>query len=289
VHSRRAVPTQRSAKAFALAAFTGHLMTSVPVEAKTASKEAVNLESRSLTKNLKERPFSSQSLTRSRATWAARAPSGCLVTPRTCTALLLTSMAKSTYGWVSHTGSTTKKSTAKVPAAWARRNSAPPCPRRGAGPAQDAPDFGRPHPGAQLGQLALDAHAAPGTVLPCHAHDQLDGLIRQGRSSSCPLGPPLPPPPTRRLPVPTKQRLWLDEEHFPAGSGEQPGQRSQEGMVGRVVTGPAFDLALEDLQLVAKDDDLDLVLHSWANWGSDDQLQHAAANEVDDGTDHARA
>jgi hypothetical protein len=37
----------------------------------------VNLESRSLTKNLNERPLSSRSLTKLRLTWVAHALSGC--------------------------------------------------------------------------------------------------------------------------------------------------------------------------------------------------------------------
>src|SRR5207302_1661216 len=59
-HSRRAVPTNLSAYALALGERTGVLMTRLPSEANTSSKEVTNLESRSRIRNLKRRPLSSR-------------------------------------------------------------------------------------------------------------------------------------------------------------------------------------------------------------------------------------
>ena len=89
--------------------------------------------------------------------------------------------------------------------------------------------------------------------------------------------------------MPAQQRLGLDQERSPASSGEHPGQRGHEGAVCGPVPGPAFDLALEDLQLVAQDRDLHLVLHDRPGRGGDEQLQDAAEDQVDDRTEHARS
>src|SRR6266545_1398106 len=72
---------------------------------------------------------------RFRACWVTHAESGFLVTPRTCTLRDPSSMPNSTYMVRSQTGSTVKKSNARMPRAWARRNSLHDgLLRRGAGP-----------------------------------------------------------------------------------------------------------------------------------------------------------
>ena len=170
-----------------------------------------------------------------------------------------------------------------------------PCPalatagsRPEAGSPQDTAYGGSPHPDAQLGQLALDAHAPPTVVLPAQGDDQRNGLFSERRSSISSARPPPPPAPPRSLSVPAQQRLRLDEERSLASSRQDSGQRCHEGSVGGPVLGPAFDLALEDLQLVAEDHNLDLVLRGRAGRGGDEQLQDAAENQVDDRTEHAR-
>ena len=84
-HSRRSVPTNRSAYAFARGDRTGVLITRVPFPAKTSSNAAVNLLSRSRIRNLNRPARSPRSMSRLRACWAVQAPVGCAVTPRMCT------------------------------------------------------------------------------------------------------------------------------------------------------------------------------------------------------------
>jgi hypothetical protein len=81
VHSRRTVPTQRSANELALGAWGGVLITSIP----SASKAAVNFVSRSRSRNRKLVTRWSRSISRFRACCATQAPVGCAVTPTTCT------------------------------------------------------------------------------------------------------------------------------------------------------------------------------------------------------------
>jgi hypothetical protein len=88
--------------------------------------------------------------------------------------------------------------------------------------------------------------------------------------------------------VPAQQRLGLDQERSPASPREHPGQRGQDDPVCGPVAGPALDLAPEDLQLVAQDQDLHLVLHGRAGGGRDEQLQDATEDQVDDRVQHGR-
>jgi hypothetical protein len=53
---------------------------------------------------------------------ATHSPTGCDVTPSTCTWRLATSITNSAYSCCNNTVSTVKKSTARMPLAWARRN-----------------------------------------------------------------------------------------------------------------------------------------------------------------------
>jgi hypothetical protein len=75
-HSSRTVRTQRSAIAFARGDLTGVLITSIPSEANTSSKLAVNFASRSRIKNRNDRACSARSPARLRATWVTKNPVG---------------------------------------------------------------------------------------------------------------------------------------------------------------------------------------------------------------------
>ena len=137
-HPVEALRAYGSEKAFcvrvARGARTGALMTSVPSDLKTSSKLAVNFVSRSRTRNLIGRGASAKSPAKLRAAWVTKVLSGCSVTPRRCARRVACSIAKSTYRRLKNTVSTLKKSVARMPAAWALRNSAQVGPRRGAGP-----------------------------------------------------------------------------------------------------------------------------------------------------------
>ena len=63
----------------------GFVMASMPIEASTASKLAVNLVSRSRMRNRNCRPASSRSDAKLRATWVTQGPLGLAVTPSRCT------------------------------------------------------------------------------------------------------------------------------------------------------------------------------------------------------------
>jgi hypothetical protein len=78
--SRRTVPTHRSAEAFARGARTGVRSTSIASPAKTASNAAVNFISRSRIKNRTQPRSSPDSMSRFRACWATRSPTGREVT-----------------------------------------------------------------------------------------------------------------------------------------------------------------------------------------------------------------
>jgi hypothetical protein len=58
--------------------------------------------------------------------------------------------------------------------------------------------------------------------------------------------------------VPTQQRLRLDEEAGPAGSGQDAADRGEQGPVGRFQPGTR-DLATQDRKLVAQHHDLQVL------------------------------
>lgn len=96
MHSRRAVPTQRSAIAFARGARTGVLMIRTPREVNTSSKTLMYLASRSRMRNLTCSARSLRSMSRFRACWATQVPVGLVVTPMMWTARVVCSMKNST-------------------------------------------------------------------------------------------------------------------------------------------------------------------------------------------------
>ena len=73
---RRAVNTNLSAKAFALGARKGVLITLAPTDLITSSKGPTNLLSRSPIRKRNGRPRSSRTATRSRACWVTQGPAG---------------------------------------------------------------------------------------------------------------------------------------------------------------------------------------------------------------------
>ena len=151
--------------------------------------------------------------------------------------------------------------------------------------AEDAPDRRRPDPDAELGQLALDAYAAPAAVLPAQPQDQLHQLGAHGRPSRASLPSPGPPFPAPGFAVPTEQRRWRDQESSPAVPREQPAERSQKGAVNGPVPDAAVDLALQDPDVVTEDDQLD-VLVSVAASRRHDEGQNPAQPEVQEREGH---
>jgi len=101
----------------------GVRITSAPSERNTSSKLAVYFESRSRIKNRKEAWSSATSQDRFLACCVTQADSGLAVTPARRTLLVPSSMKKRAYSVFRNRVSTVKKSHARIPVAWARRNS----------------------------------------------------------------------------------------------------------------------------------------------------------------------
>ena len=95
-HSRRSVPTQRSATVLARGARIGVRTTRMPSEAKTTSNDRVNLASRSRTRTVGRRPASCRSQARFRACCVTQSLVGCSVQPAKKTRRMWSSMKNST-------------------------------------------------------------------------------------------------------------------------------------------------------------------------------------------------
>ena len=95
-HSRRIVPTKRSAIALARGDLTGVRMIWTPSLRKTSSKLIVNLASRSRMSHLAGTRRSPSDQTSWRACWVTHAPVGLAVAPPTWTLREPCSMKKST-------------------------------------------------------------------------------------------------------------------------------------------------------------------------------------------------
>jgi len=108
-----------------------------------------------------------------------------------------------------------------------------------------------------LAELALDPDVAPPRVLPGEAEDELADVRVDRRTSR--LSPrsvdPLPPD---ELAVPPEQRLGRDEERGPSLTTHEPSGRGEENPVDRSEP-RAPRLPAQDLQLVPKDRDLDVL------------------------------
>jgi len=99
---------------------------------------------------------------------------------------------------------------------------------------------------------SLDALVAPARVLPGQADNQLLQLLTDWRSSRSTRASPHA---SNQPPVPAQQRLWPDEEARPAGSGQRPTDRCQQGPVGGLEPW-TWDLAAQHAKLVALHEDL---------------------------------
>ena len=102
-------------------------------------------------------------------------------------------------------------------------------------------------------QLALDALVAPARVLLGEADDELLDVLVQRRSSV--LTARVGPCARHEATVPAQQRLGFHEQARPAGAGQCPAERREQGTVGGLEPGPG-DLAAEHGELVAQHQDL---------------------------------
>jgi hypothetical protein len=88
----------------------------------------------------------------------------------------------------------------------------------------------------------------------------------------------------RPAPMPAQQRLGLDEEARPTGSGQHAADRGEQGSVGGLELG-MLDLAVEHGELVAQDEDLQ-VLGGVPAGEQGEQLDGAAQREVGEVRQH---
>ena len=88
--------------------------------------------------------------------------------------------------------------------------------------------------------------------------------------------------------MPTKERLWRDEEGAPAPSRQQPGEGGEDRPIHRAVGDTRIELALEDTHLVAEHHDLDVLVRLGPPRGSE-QAEDPAQAEVTEGEGHGRS
>jgi hypothetical protein len=81
--------------------------------------------------------------------------------------------------------------------------------------------------------------------------------------------------------VPAQQRLGFDQEARPAGSGQRAADRGEQGPVSRFQPG-TWGLATEDRELVAQDEDLQILDGVAAGKQQHEQLKGATQREVDE-------
>ena len=202
---------------------------------------------------------------RLRACCTVQFPVGCAVTPPRCIRRLPCSMNTSTYMRFSSTVSTCRKSTARMPVAWAVRNCRHVGPdRRGPGsmPAarQDLPHGGRRHGDAELGQLAMDPAMSPQRILLRQANHQAGDARDRRRAprvcAACSY---------RTCPRPASLRCQArsvagrhGEDPGPAPAGQEPCHRGEPHPVARLVPYPA-DVSAQHRILVPEHEQLGIL------------------------------
>jgi hypothetical protein len=196
-------------------------------------------------------------------------------------------MTKNTYSVRSHAVSTVKQVGGQdtprlAPQELAPRRAGPPWGRAEAMATQQRSDGRRRDSHPELGEFSLDPQASPPRVVTSYSQDQVANVGCDRRSTagrSVAVGPF----PAHQLAVPTKERLRPDQERGPSLSRERSAQRSQVQPVPAAEAGPA-DLAPEDCELMAKDEDLDIVAPSIRR--ASHKGDQPAQEQVDEGEKH---
>jgi hypothetical protein len=88
--------------------------------------------------------------------------------------------------------------------------------------------------------------------------------------------------------VPTKERLWRDEEGAPTPSRQHPAEGGEDRPIHRAIGDARIELALEDTHLVAEHHDLDVLVRLGPRRGSK-QAEDPAQAEVTEGEGHGRS
>jgi len=125
--------------------------------------------------------------------------------------------------------------------------------------AQDPPDRGGRDTNAELSKLALDADTSPVSVLSPEANDEPDQFVAHRWSARPPLLPPTAPLVLGRFPVPSQQGVGGHQEGPPPGSMKQSAERSEDGTIDWPIPDTCMELSFENLHLVPKHHDLDVL------------------------------
>jgi hypothetical protein len=226
-HSLRAVPTQRSANAFALGARTGVFTTVSPSVRKTSSNGPENFESRSRSRI--RLPSGLPAIARFRACCVPR-PSRVRWSCRPHGPVWSRARRRTGRRGSSGTVSIVKKSHASAPLPCARRNWLQVRPvRRGArrGHSGEGSAGSCSHrPGSRACRARPVSARTPPGILFAETDDEISGLGLEWRppGASLVVGPFAP----HELAVPPKERLRRDHERGPAVSGDRPAHRRGE-------------------------------------------------------------
>jgi hypothetical protein len=257
-------PNQRSANALARGDRTGVLITLIPSELNTSSKLAMNFASRSRIKNLTERPRSTRSPTKLRATWVTKTPVGWSVIPRDVHLASRQLDDKEHVELVEQHGVHREEVRGQHALSLVGQEL---CPGRSAPWSwsktvltQDPSHRGGRNANTELSQLALDADTSPSSVLSTQTDDEPDQLFVHGRPAGSLLFSPSPPLALGSFSVPAQQGLGGDQERPPPVSREQTAERGQDGPIRRSIPHACVELALEDMDLVAEHHYLDLLV-----------------------------
>jgi hypothetical protein len=122
----------------------------------------------------------------------------------------------------------------------------------------------------------------PTRILAREPQHQLPNLSRKRRPSA-PSGR-LPPLPTHKRPMPTKQRPWSHQQH----TQRRPGQVTSDGRQQRSISCAKLrprDLAAENLELVTQHQQLE-VFHMQAAAATNQRTEQGPKSEIEEGEDH---
>ena len=225
---------------------------------------------------------------RLRACCTVQSPVGCAVTPPRCIRRVPCSMNTSTYMRFSSTVSTCRKSTARIPAAWACRNCRHVGPdRRGAGSMPAARRISHTVDGA----TAMPSFASspwirrcPQRILPCQPNDQAsDARDRRRAAGLAPLARVVLAASEFAMPG-QERRGRHGEDPDPAPARQEPCQRGEPHPVARLVPYPA-DIPAQHRVLVPECEQLSIFRQVTAEH-QDCQAEHPARQQVDDLEQH---
>jgi hypothetical protein len=87
--------------------------------------------------------------------------------------------------------------------------------------------------------------------------------------------------------VPTHQCVGRDQESCPSAPRKETAKHSQQSPIGAPITNPSVKLAFEDSDLMAEDEDLQVLIGVTPSH-TDNQFKESSQAEVDKGEEHHR-